>query len=101
MAKQLLHIIGSMRPRQWTKNLVVFAALIFSRNFDNPAMVLRSVEAFFILCLLSGVIYIVNDLADLPRDRQHPMKRNRPLASGALRPPVSVRKRQRAHWILR
>ncbi|MDH4036689.1 MAG: decaprenyl-phosphate phosphoribosyltransferase [Candidatus Krumholzibacteria bacterium] len=90
MAKQLLHIIGSMRPRQWTKNLVVFAALIFSRNFDNPAMVLRSVEAFFILCLLSGVIYIVNDLADLPRDRQHPMKRNRPLASGALRPQAAV-----------
>ncbi len=90
MVKQLLYIIGSMRPRQWTKNLVVFAALIFSRNFDDPAMVLRSVEAFFILCLLSGVIYIVNDLADLPRDRQHPMKRNRPLASGALRPQVAL-----------
>jgi 4-hydroxybenzoate polyprenyltransferase len=82
--KQLFYIIASMRPRQWTKNLVVFAALIFSRNFDQPAMVLRSVEAFFILCLLSGVIYIVNDIADVAKDRAHPLKKKRPLASGAL-----------------
>jgi 4-hydroxybenzoate polyprenyltransferase len=88
--KQLYYIIVSMRPRQWTKNFVVFAALIFSRNFDNPAMVTRSVEAFFILCLLSGVIYIVNDIADLEKDRHHALKRLRPLASGALRKSTAI-----------
>jgi 4-hydroxybenzoate polyprenyltransferase len=88
--KQLYYIFLSMRPRQWTKNLVVFAALIFSRNFNQPELVLRSVEAFFILCLLSGVIYSVNDIADIDKDRHHPLKRLRPLASGALRRPVAV-----------
>ncbi len=82
--KQLTGIFASMRPRQWTKNLVVFAALIFSRNFDKPDMVVRSIEAFAILCLLSGVVYLVNDIADLEKDRHHPVKRGRPLASGAL-----------------
>ncbi|HEX5131369.1 MAG TPA: decaprenyl-phosphate phosphoribosyltransferase [Candidatus Krumholzibacteria bacterium] len=83
--KQLYHILISMRPRQWTKNLVVFAGLIFSRNFHDFAMVTRSVEAFAILCLLSGVIYIVNDIADVEKDRLHPVKRNRPLAAGTFR----------------
>lgn len=83
--KQLVYIIVSMRPRQWTKNLVVFAALIFSRNFENAAMVQRSIEAFFVLCLLSGVIYLVNDIADAEKDRRHPLKKLRPLASGALK----------------
>jgi 4-hydroxybenzoate polyprenyltransferase len=82
--KQLYYIIVSMRPRQWTKNLVVFAALIFSRNFNDPALVTRSVEAFFVLCLLSGVIYLVNDVADLEKDRYHPVKRMRPLAAGLM-----------------
>lgn len=88
--KQLLYVIVSMRPRQWTKNLVVFAALIFSRNFNHPAMITRSVEAFVVLCLLSGVIYIVNDIADLDKDRHHPLKRLRPLASGAMRRSTAV-----------
>lgn len=88
--RQLYYVIISMRPRQWTKNLVVFAALIFSRNFNHPAMVTRSVEAFFILCLLSGVIYIVNDIADLEKDRHHPLKKLRPLASGAFRRSTAI-----------
>jgi 4-hydroxybenzoate polyprenyltransferase len=73
-----------MRPQQWTKNLVVFAGLIFSRNFREGALMLRSLEGFFVFCLLSGVIYIVNDIADVEKDRHHPTKRLRPLAAGAL-----------------
>jgi 4-hydroxybenzoate polyprenyltransferase len=88
--KQLAYVFVSMRPRQWTKNLVVFAALIFSRNFRDLELVGRSVEAFVILCLLSGVIYIVNDLVDVEKDRHHPVKKLRPLASGAFRRPVAV-----------
>jgi len=80
----LFAILVSMRPRQWTKNLVVFAGLIFSLNFRDGALVLRSAEAFVIFCLLSGVIYLVNDIADAAKDRLHPTKRNRPLASGKL-----------------
>jgi 4-hydroxybenzoate polyprenyltransferase len=87
--KQLYHIFTSMRPHQWTKNLVVFAGLIFSRNFHQKELLLRSVEAFLVFCLLSGVIYIINDIADVEKDRLHPTKRNRPLAAGRLTVPVA------------
>lgn len=83
--KQLYYIGISMRPKQWTKNLVVFAGLIFSQNFRNTELLLRSVEAFAVFCLLSGVIYLVNDIADAEKDRLHPTKRLRPLAAGTLR----------------
>jgi 4-hydroxybenzoate polyprenyltransferase len=88
--KQLYHIFTSMRPHQWTKNLVVFAGLIFSRNFHQKALLMRSVEAFGVFCLLSGVIYIINDIADVEKDRLHPTKKNRPLAAGALTVPVAI-----------
>ena len=83
-------LIKTMRPRQWTKNLVVFAALVFDRQlrFDNLPAVLRTLAGFIIFCLLSGVVYIINDILDAAADRQHPDKRNRPIASGAL--PVSL-----------
>jgi 4-hydroxybenzoate polyprenyltransferase len=87
--KQFLHIFSSMRPHQWTKNLVVFAGLIFSRNFREQELLLRSVEAFVAFCVLSGVIYIINDLADVEKDRLHPTKKNRPLAAGLLSIPVA------------
>jgi 4-hydroxybenzoate polyprenyltransferase len=67
---------------QWTKNLVVIAALIFSRNLFRLPLTLRSVGALGIFCLLSGSIYVFNDLVDLEQDRRHPIKRNRPIASG-------------------
>jgi 4-hydroxybenzoate polyprenyltransferase len=87
--KQLYHILTAMRPHQWTKNLVLFAGLIFSRNFHQKALLMRSVEAFVVFCLLSGVIYIINDIADVEKDRLHPTKKNRPLAAGALSVPVA------------
>jgi 4-hydroxybenzoate polyprenyltransferase len=77
-------LIKTMRPRQWMKNAVLFAALVFDKKLFFPAELGRTVLGFIIFCLLSGVIYIINDLADVEADRQHPQKRNRPLASGAL-----------------
>ncbi len=82
--KPVYYIGASMRPKQWTKNLIVFAGLIFSRNFRDLDLLWRSVEAFFVFCILSGVIYLVNDVADVDKDRHHPAKRKRPLASGAI-----------------
>ena len=73
----------SLRPRQWVKNLFVFAALIFSENLFSP-LIWPAIEAFVIFCALSGAIYLINDVADADKDRLHPVKRHRPVASGAL-----------------
>jgi len=87
---QLLFIVQSMRPNQWTKNLVVFAGLVFSRNLMNGELAVKSAEAFAVFCLLSGTIYLVNDIVDLERDRLHDRKKLRPLASGRLQIPVAI-----------
>jgi 4-hydroxybenzoate polyprenyltransferase len=78
------NLIVSLRPSQWTKNLIVFAALIFSRSLFDPAALALASAAFLIFCALSGAVYLVNDVADREADRQHPRKRHRPVASGAL-----------------
>lgn len=83
-------IFKTMRPRQWTKNLLVFAALIFSRNLFNFSLTKDVTLAFIIFCLLSGSVYILNDLIDLKADRAHPKKSKRPLASGRLRPATAA-----------
>lgn len=77
-------LLKTMRPKQWTKNLVIFAALIFSKNLLVPDLLGRSAAAFGLFCLLSGSVYIINDLIDLERDRAHPKKKYRPLAAGRL-----------------
>ncbi|HKZ31622.1 MAG TPA: decaprenyl-phosphate phosphoribosyltransferase [Vicinamibacteria bacterium] len=74
----------SLRPHQWLKNLVVLAALVFSKHLFDPPAVAQAALAFAVFCALAGTVYLVNDLADLERDRLHPAKRTRPLASGAL-----------------
>lgn len=79
-----LALLQTMRPRQWTKNGFVFVALLFDRQLFEPQSVLRTVLAFFLLCFMSSAVYIMNDLADIEADRQHPKKRFRPLASGRL-----------------
>lgn len=71
-----------MRPKQWIKNLLVLAALVFSKNLLDGAALLRSLAAFGIFCLLSGAVYIINDLVDRESDRLHPEKRRRPIAAG-------------------
>lgn len=77
-------IIISTRPRQWLKNTFVFGALIFSRRFADLESVLLSLAAFVIFCLLSGAVYLLNDLADMAADRCHEIKRTRPIARGSL-----------------
>ena len=82
-------VLASLRPRQWVKNLFVFAGVIFShRLFSVDAG--RAPAAFAIFCALSGVIYLLNDVADRERDRAHPKKRFRPVASGALPVPAAI-----------
>jgi 4-hydroxybenzoate polyprenyltransferase len=77
-----LALLISLRPRQWTKNLAVFAALVFSQTALKPAKLFVSVEAFVIFCLISGSIYLINDVLDYASDKAHPIKRKRPIASG-------------------
>jgi 4-hydroxybenzoate polyprenyltransferase len=79
---RVISYVECLRPGQWTKNLVVLAAVIFSRNMFVPDMALRSLAALGIFCLLAGSIYVFNDLADVKRDRVHPEKSKRPIASG-------------------
>ena len=86
----LIDLIRSMRPRQWPKNAFVFVALLFDRKFFDPASVLPTVAAFVLLCLMSGAVYLMNDLADIESDRRHPTKRDRPLPSGRLNPRVAA-----------
>jgi 4-hydroxybenzoate polyprenyltransferase len=83
-------LIRSLRPDQWTKNLIVFAALIFARRLLDPAAVALASAAFLIFCVLSGTVYLVNDVSDRQSDRQHPLKRNRPIASGRLSVSVAL-----------
>lgn len=83
------NLLITVRPEQWTKNLVLFAGLLFAGGLTDPALILLSVQGFFAFCLLSGASYIMNDLVDLKSDREHPEKRLRPLAAGTLSPGVA------------
>jgi 4-hydroxybenzoate polyprenyltransferase len=81
-------LLKTMRPRQWTKNMFIFAALVFDKQLLIPSSLLRTVAGFMLFCLISSAVYIFNDLSDVEADREHPEKRKRPIASGQL--PVSV-----------
>ncbi|MCK4932863.1 MAG: decaprenyl-phosphate phosphoribosyltransferase [Candidatus Aminicenantes bacterium] len=81
----LVELFKSIRPQQWLKNLFIFAPLIFSENIFNRSMFLLSLLAFAVFCLLSGALYILNDLKDIEEDRLHPIKSKRPLAAGRLK----------------
>jgi 4-hydroxybenzoate polyprenyltransferase len=81
-------LVASLRPHQWIKNLVVLAALVFSKHLFDADAAERAGLAFIVFCALASAVYLVNDLLDLEVDRLHPVKRARPLASGAL--PVGV-----------
>lgn len=84
----LIALIKSLRPRQWAKNVFIFAALIFDRQLFNADPLVKTIAGFFLLCLASSTVYLINDLADLERDRLHPIKCKRPIASGKL--PIRV-----------
>ena len=77
-------LIRSMRPRQWTKNVFVFAALVFDKQLLIPESFVRTLAGFVLFCLISSSVYIFNDIADIDADREHPQKRRRPIASGKL-----------------
>jgi 4-hydroxybenzoate polyprenyltransferase len=81
-------LIKTMRPRQWTKNIFIFAALVFDKQLFVAESFVRTLEGFFLFCLISSSVYIFNDLADVEADREHPEKKNRPIPSGKL--PVSI-----------
>jgi len=83
-------VLHSLRPEQWTKNLLVFAALLFARRLFDPAAVLQALAAFAIFCGLSGAVYLLNDVSDRESDRQHPVKRHRPIAAGDVSAPTAV-----------
>ncbi|HEY6361046.1 MAG TPA: decaprenyl-phosphate phosphoribosyltransferase [Vicinamibacterales bacterium] len=77
-------LLASLRPEQWTKNLVVLAGLLFGGRLLDWNAVFLAVATFVIFCALSGVVYLFNDVADRDSDQQHPLKRLRPIASGQL-----------------
>jgi len=80
----LIGLIKTMRPRQWFKNVFIFAPLVFDQKLFQLPYLSRTTAGFVLLCLISGTVYIINDLVDIEKDRNHPRKRYRPLASGEL-----------------
>lgn len=90
MTKIILALIKTARPRQWIKNFALFAGLIFTGNLENQDATILAVRSFFIFCAISSATYYINDCFDLNRDREHPFKRLRPIASGALPIPIAI-----------
>ncbi len=86
----LVALIRTLRPTQWTKNGFVFVPLIFDVKLFKIEPLSRTLIGFVMLCLISGIVYLINDLADIDKDRQHPTKRNRPLPSGQLSKSVAT-----------
>jgi 4-hydroxybenzoate polyprenyltransferase len=85
-----LSLLLALRPEQWTKNLLVFAALIFAQQLFNPTAVRSAASAFAIFCVLSSVVYLVNDVVDRDSDRRHPLKSRRPIAAGIVSVPAAL-----------
>lgn len=83
-------LIKTMRPKQWVKNVVIFAPLVFDVKLLDLRYLAQTIAGFVLLCLVSGTVYLINDLADVEKDRQHPKKRYRPLASGQLGISVAI-----------
>jgi 4-hydroxybenzoate polyprenyltransferase len=79
-----LLLLASLRPEQWTKNLLVLAGLVFGGRLLEPPAAASAVAAFGVFCVLSGAVYLFNDVADREADQNHPLKRERPIASGQL-----------------
>ena len=79
-----------LRPKHYIKNLIIFIPLVFAGKLLNAPMILSCLGAFAVFSLISSVIYIINDLRDVEKDRQHPTKRNRPIASGKVKPAGAI-----------
>ena len=86
----LVEVVKSLRLQQWIKNFFIFAPLIFSQNIFELQLFLKTMMAFVAFCLLSGALYILNDLKDIEEDKKHPLKSKRPLAAGKLKKSQAV-----------
>ena len=82
-------ILRLMRPKHYVKNFLIFISITFDRNLFHPAVLVRALLGFSAFCLLSSAVYILNDIRDADADRQHEVKRNRPVASGAVPVPAA------------
>ncbi|HWA83436.1 MAG TPA: decaprenyl-phosphate phosphoribosyltransferase, partial [Fimbriimonadaceae bacterium] len=85
-----LSLLILVRPKQWSKNLLVFAAFIFTASFRDPVAIRNVLIAFAALCLASSFVYVLNDILDVKSDRLHPRKKFRPIASGAVSIPLAI-----------
>jgi 4-hydroxybenzoate polyprenyltransferase len=83
-------LLKTMRPKQWAKNVFLLAAIVFDRKLTNPDAMLHTLLGVIIFSLVASVVYIINDIADVEADREHPIKRNRPIAAGKLSLPVAL-----------
>lgn len=90
IGRVVLGLLRSMRPKQWTKNIFVFAALVFDAKLLQPAPLIATIIGFIVLCMLSSAVYLVNDSADVQADRAHPKKRYRPIAAGEVPVPLAI-----------
>lgn len=90
MAKLFWGVLKACRPRQWIKNFAVYAALIFSGTLLDPINQLKATQAFLLFCILSSATYLLNDVFDIERDKLHPFKKKRPVASGIVSVPLAV-----------
>jgi len=85
----LIALIKAMRPRQWIKNVLIFAAVVFDRKIGFPPALLSTIAGVGLFSLIASAIYLINDISDLEADRNHPTKKNRPIASGKVPIPVA------------
>jgi 4-hydroxybenzoate polyprenyltransferase len=90
VAENALGLLRTLRPKQWIKNGFVFMALLFDRKLTDPRLLARTTLAFVLFCMISSTVYIINDLADMEKDKLHPKKCRRALPSGQLKPWVAV-----------
>src|SRR3989339_1208173 len=87
----LKHVLLSMRPEQWVKNFFVFTALLFSKNLLNLSKDIEAIVGFTVFCMITGCAYMINDFVDLEKDKLHPVKSLRPLASGRLNKTTAIK----------
>lgn len=86
----LVGLLKTLRPKQWTKNLLIFTALVFDLKLFHVEPLTKTVLGFIILCFISGTVYLINDIVDIEKDKQHPTKHKRPLPSGQLTIQVAI-----------
>lgn len=85
-----VNLLKAMRPRQWSKNVLLFAGLLFAMRFTHLPSVVRALEGFALFCMFSSCVYLINDLRDREKDKLNPRTARRPIASGSLKPEVAV-----------